>query len=151
MTGTTNEPFFQESRKLKRERLKWITILLTTNFMTFLLGTPDTTVETISPDPWPASWVEVSLNAEVVAAGKLPAAVSIINEKGQVLFQKAYLKSKSKDCSTFGQKQSAQFMLAPADLTKLNQHEFLRALPYSAELAKIQLPTVKKRSYEIRF
>lgn len=148
MSGTNTEPFFQESKKIKRERLKWISIVVVTNIFSLLLMLPSENAN-ISPNKaWPDTWVEISVSAEVVAGPE--SLVTILNQSGVVIFPKAYLLSKAKECSSFAQGTLARFMVPPSELTKLKNNHTYKALPYSEELVKVQ-PLVRQVNYEVHF
>lgn len=152
MTGTNNEPFFQETKRIKRERFKWTSLLVTTNLLTAGLFLPSSENEQKIESPWPATWVEVNLEAQILAGTKMPSEVTIVAEDFKVIFSKAYLISSDTSCSSFNQKSNARFMIAPEDLTKLSNQSKFKVLPYSVELTKNSPTTIKpKRKYEIIF
>lgn len=152
MTGTNNEPFFQETKRIKRERFKWITLLITTNLLTAGLFLPSAPVEQKIESPWPTTWVEINIEAQILSGAKTPSEVTIVGEDSKVIFSKAYLISNDTSCSSFNQKSNARFMIAPEDLTKLSNQSKFKALPYSVELTKNSPSAVKpKRKYEIIF
>lgn len=148
MSGTNTEPFFQESKKLKRERAKWLTIVVVTNIFSILLMLPTNEAVIKTEQAWPESWVEVSINAEVIASSQ--SMVSVLNHSGQVVFQKAFLLSKTKECSNFNQGTLARFMVPANELTKLKSNQSYKVLPYSEEFAKAQ-PISKRVKYEVHF
>tara|TARA_R110000868_G_scaffold408565_1_gene691915 strand:- start:326 stop:781 length:456 start_codon:yes stop_codon:yes gene_type:complete len=151
MTGTDSEPFFKETKRIKIERMKWITILILSNVFTFILLSPTQELTpTQAPTPWPSEWVEVSLSADVVASGDLPITVSVIDQNNTSIFSKAYLVSRASECSTFTGTAQAKFRIDPKELAKLSRSSQLKALPYSKELANVSAPTQRK-SYEVRF
>lgn len=141
MTGTTNDPFFKESKRIKRERMKWITIVVMTNIFTLLLAIPDSAPEVKRPSPWPSNWVEVSLDAEVLTKANGLTPVTVLNSKGHAIFTKAYLVSVN---------ESTNLMIAPEDLIKLKSNDSYKVLPYSVELAKNN-QNPKRVNYEIHF
>jgi len=140
MNGTNNEPFFQETKKLKRERFKWVTLLLTTNLLTFLLFLPANEIEDKAVKPWPETWPQVVLKAQIIASGELPLPVTILNQYQQVIFKKAYLVDVKE----------GHFRIAPEEMTALSNQDDLKVLPYSETIqAK---PMAKQRvQYEIHF
>lgn len=148
MSGTNTEPFFQESKKLKRERIKWLTIVMVTNIFSVLLMLPSNEVVIKTERAWPESWVEVSISAEVIASTQ--SMVTVLNQSGQVIFPKAYLLAKAKECSSFSQGTLARFMVPANELAQLKNNQTYKALPYSEEFAKAQ-PTLKRVKYEVHF
>lgn len=150
MNGTNEEDiFFQETKKIKRERFKWLTLLTMTNVMTCLLMLPAPHEEKVVARPWPAHWVEITVEADILASGELPMPVTLLNSQGEVVFAKAFLVAKETESSTFHQQKSARFMLEPNELPKLKQRHAYKALPYSTELG--QAPAPKRKNYEVHF
>ncbi len=151
MTGTNSEPFFKETKRIKIERMKWITILVLSNLFTLILCLPSAQIETKeAPAPWPEDWVEVSLTADIIASGELPLSVSVIDQNMVSVFPKAYLVSRPSECSGFSGESQAKFRIDPTKLADLSRSSQLKALPYSLELTKLSAPTQRK-SYEVRF
>lgn len=152
MNGTNNdELFFKESKKLKRERLKWITLLITTNLITLILCLPNHEVIEVKKSPWPNDWVEVTLNAEVLASGSFPLAVSVMNSLGIVVFKQAYIIEKKSNHSNYENQQSVRLMLNPNDLSKLSTKTIYKILPYSDRYNSNSIAKPSGRSYEIHF
>ncbi len=152
MNGIENEPFFQATKKIKKERMKWISILLVSNMLNILLHSSDTKPEEAIKLPWQADWVEVSLEVEVIASGSLPLAVSLLNQHNQVIFSKAYVKTIEKKDYSDEIKQKTRLMISPNDLIKINHTHKLKALPYSKSYTLTKsAPLNKKVNYEIHF
>src|SRR5690606_35214142 len=131
-----------------RERMKWLTIVIITNLFTLLLMLPSEDASIVPSKQWPESWVEISINAEIVATPQTM--VTVLNQHSQVVFPQAFLLTKAKECSSFNQGTQARLMVPANELTKLKNNFTYKALPYSEEFA-VAKPLSHKVNYEVHF
>ena len=151
MNGIKIDPFFQASKKIKAERIKWFTIIIITNLIIFFTTLSKTPHNLKASHPWPDSWVAVSITADVLASGPPPVAVTILDTRGYSIFNRAYLLDENQDCQQInGAPNNIRIMIAAQDISKLKKEGRYKVLPFSQELvrARTQAPRI---NYEIHF
>lgn len=151
MNGTENELFFQASKKIKRERIKWISIIIMSNLLNIIFWMPSEVEERAPVAPWPTDWVEISLEVKMIASGSLPLKVTVFNDFGQTVFTEAFVTSRSKEDQGFKDTQRVYLKVAPSELSKINQQQNLKVLPYSQRSQNLKPLVSKKVNYEIHF